>query len=141
MTNARILLMRHAEKTADPMDPHLSPEGYARATKLADYIPETLGIPQFIFATAISNHSARPVETIKPLSAKIGVPIDATYADQDYAALATQLLSDQRFADASTLIVVCWHHGNIPSMAHALRANAGSYPDPWDSQVFNQILV
>jgi hypothetical protein len=85
MTNARILLMRHAEKTADPMDPHLSPEGYA--------------------------------------------------------ALATQLLSDERFADASSLIVVCWHHGNIPSMAHALRANAGSYPDPWDSQVFNQILV
>ena len=26
-------------------------------------------------------------------------------------------------------------------MADALRANAGSYPDPWDAQVFNQILV
>jgi hypothetical protein len=27
MTNARILLMRHAEKTGDPMDPHLSMAG------------------------------------------------------------------------------------------------------------------
>jgi broad specificity phosphatase PhoE len=141
MTNARILLMRHAEKTGDPLDPHLSADGYARATKLADYIPDTLGIPQFVFATAISKHSARPFETINPLSAKIGVPIDATYADQDYGALAAQLLSDPRFADANNLILVCWHHGNIPSMAHALGANAGSYPDPWDAQVFNQILV
>jgi hypothetical protein len=107
--------------------------------RFAEYIPDTLGVPQFLFATSISKHSARPIETTEPLSAKIGVPIDSTYADQDYSALASQLLSDQRFA--SSLIVVCWHHGNIPSMAHALRANAGSYPDPWDPQVFNQILV
>jgi len=141
MTNARILLMRHAEKSADPMDPHLSSDGYARAAQLAEYIPATLGVPQFLFATSISKHSVRPIETIEPLSARIGVPIDETYADQDYGALAIQLLSDQRFADANSLIVVCWHHGNIPSMAHALRATVGSYPDPWDPQVFNQILV
>jgi phosphohistidine phosphatase SixA len=141
MTNARILLMRHAEKTADPMDPHLSSDGHTRAVKLAEYIPDTLGVPQFLFATSISKHSVRPIETIEPLSAKIGVPIDATYAEQDYSALASQLLSDPRLADASSLIVVCWHHGNIPSMAHALRADAGSYPNPWDAQVFNQILV
>lgn len=141
MTNARILLMRHAEKTQDPMDPHLSQDGYARAAKLADYIPATFGNPQFLIATSISKHSVRPVETIEPLSAKIGVPVDATHADQDYDALASQLLSERRYADAGTLIVVCWHHGNIPSMAHALRAKPGGYPDPWDAHVFNQILV
>jgi phosphohistidine phosphatase SixA len=141
MTDARILLMRHAEKTGDPMDPHLSPDGYARAAKLADYIPATFGIPQFLIATSISKHSIRPIETIQPLSAKIGVAIDATYADQDYGALASQLLSDPRYADAGTLIVVCWHHGNIPLMANALRAKPGSYPDPWDAHVFNQMLV
>ena len=141
MTNARILLMRHAEKTGDPVDPHLSQEGYARAAKLAEYVPSTFGIPKFLIATSISKHSVRCIETIKPLSTKIGVSIDATYADQDYGALASQLLSEPQYADAGTLIVVCWHHGNIPSMTHALRANAGSYPDPWDAQVFNQILV
>src|ERR1700736_6504455 len=98
MTNARILLMRHAEKSADPMDPHLSPDGYARAAKPAEYIPGTLGVPQFVFATSISKQSVRPIETLEPLAAKIGVPIDSTYADQDYGALASQLLSDQRFA-------------------------------------------
>src|SRR6202790_4144193 len=128
MTNARILVMRHAEKTGDPKDPHLSPDGSARAAKLADYIPAAFGTSQFLIPTSGSKHSTRPIETIQPLSAKIGVPIDATFADQDYGALASQLLSDQRFADAGSLIVVCWHHGNLPSMAHALRANAGSYP-------------
>jgi hypothetical protein len=123
------------------MDPHLSQDGYARAAKLADYIPTTFGIPQFLIATAISKHSIRPIETIQPLSAKIGVAIDATYADQDYGALASQLLSGPRYADAGTLIVVCWHHGNIPLMANALRAKPGSYPDPWDAHVFNQMLV
>jgi broad specificity phosphatase PhoE len=141
MTNARILLMRHAEKSGDPLDSHLSQEGYARAAKLADYIPATFGIPQFLFATSISKHSMRPIETVQPLSAKIGVAIDPTYADQDYGALASQLLSDPRYGNAGALIVVCWHHGNIPSMARALRAKPGSYPDPWNSLVFNQILV
>jgi broad specificity phosphatase PhoE len=140
MTNARILLMRHAEKTGDPMDPHLSPDGAARAAKLADYIPATFGIPRFLIATSVSKHSARPIETLEPLAAKTGIPIDATFADQDYGALASQLFSDPRYADAGTLIVVCWHHGNIPSIMRALRAKPGDYPDPWDAHVFNQIL-
>ena len=141
MIDSRILLMRHAEKTGDPMDPHLSQDGYARATKLADYIPSTFGIPNFLIAASVSKHSARCIETIKPLSTKTGILIDATYADQDYGALASQLLSLQQYAAQGTLVVVCWHHGNIPSMAHALRASRGSYPDPWDAQVFNQIVV
>jgi broad specificity phosphatase PhoE len=141
VTNARILLMRHAEKAGNPMDPHLSQDGSTRAAKLADYIPATFGVPQFLIATSISKHSMRPIETIEPLSAKIGVAVDSTYADQDYGALAVQLLSEPRYAEAGTLIVVCWHHGNIPSMARALGAKPGSYPDPWDALVFNQILV
>jgi broad specificity phosphatase PhoE len=86
MTNARILLMRHAEKTGDPMDPHLSQDGYAKAAKLADFVPATFGIPQFLIATSISKHSVRPIETLEPLSKKVGVSVDATYADQDYSA-------------------------------------------------------
>ena len=141
MTNARILLMRHAEKRGDPMDPHLSPEGYARATSLADYIPATFGIPQFLVATSISKHSVRPIETLQPLSQKIDVNIDDSYADQDYAALASQLLTDPQYSLVGTLIVVCWHHGNIPLMAHALGATRGDYPDLWRAEVFNEIWV
>ena len=141
MTDARILLMRHAEKTGDPMNPHLSQDGYARASKLAEYIPSAFGIPNLLIAASVSKHSTRCIETLKPLSAKTGVLIDATNADQDYGALASHLLSLPQYAARGTLIVVCWHHGNMPSMANALRAPRGSYPDPWEAQVFNQIVI
>ena len=131
-----VLLVRHAEKPVDPQDPDLSSAGVERAKRLANWLPLKLGgVPTFIFAAAISKHSARPYETVKPLSKAIGVPINATFADQDYPALAAELFSDQAYADA--LIVVCWHHGHIPPFARDLGALAGTYPDPWPDEVFN----
>src|SRR6202163_5092015 len=83
MTNARILLMRHAEKTRESNGSAPLAGWHVRAAKLADFIPATFGIPQFLIATSISKHSVRPIETLEPLSTKIGVSVDATYADQD----------------------------------------------------------
>jgi phosphohistidine phosphatase SixA len=133
-----VLVMRHGEKSADPSDPDLTAAGQARAKALADYIPREFGAPDFIFASAISKHSARPYETVQPLSERTGVPIDATIADQDYGVLASDLLSDAHYA--AKRVVVCWHHGNIPSLMRALGAANGAYPDPWDPAVFNLIL-
>jgi broad specificity phosphatase PhoE len=73
--------MRHAEKPDDPRDSHLSDQGRARAEKLAAYVPTDLGKPDFLFASAPSKHSMRPIETITPLSNKIRVPIDSTIVD------------------------------------------------------------
>jgi broad specificity phosphatase PhoE len=130
--------MRHAEKPDDPMNPDLSAAGYVRAERLADYIPATFGTPEFLFATALSTHSARPVETLTPLSKQIGVAIDSTFAEQDYGALAEEVLSQPQFTGKLTLI--CWHHGNIPPLMRALRAKADEFPDPWNPQIFNLIL-
>lgn len=138
MDSGRILVMRHAEKPDDPLDPHLSEAGQERAQKLARYLPATFGKPQFLFASAVSKHSGRPIETIKPLSKECNVAIDTDFADQDYGALAHTLRQTPSYNGA--LIVVCWHHGNIPSLAHALNAKAGDYRDPWDPSVFNLIL-
>jgi phosphohistidine phosphatase SixA len=133
-----ILVMRHAEKPDDDMDPHLSPAGQARAEKLASYIPMTFDKPEFIFAAADSKESARPRETVEPLSKATGIPIEAKIADKDYEVLARDLLTKSHLADRR--IVVCWHHGHIPSLVCALGAKAGVYPDPWDPKVFNLIL-
>jgi hypothetical protein len=130
--------MRHAEKPDDPHDPDLSPEGRARAKALASYIPDTFGRPDFIFAAAVSKHSSRPYETVQQLAKRTGMPIDATVADQDYSFLASEILSGEEYSGKQG--VVCWHHGNIPSLLHALRAQDGEYPDPWDRKVFNLIL-
>ena len=138
MTPKQILLMRHAEKPDDPRDPHLSDGGQARAEKLAAYVPTDLGNPDFLFASAPSKHSVRPIETITPLSNEIGVPIDSTIAEQDYPMLAQGLLTDPKFE--GKLILICWHHGHIQGLASELGASGVNVPNPWDPSVFNLIL-
>ena len=130
--------MRHAEKPDDPRDPDLSPAGAARAKALTRYIPDQFGDPDLIFAASISKHSRRPYETVAPLAKHTGTPFDATIADQDYAALAADLLEGEHFAGKQ--VVVCWHHGNIPSLMRELGAASTDYPDPWDPEVFDLIL-
>ena len=105
---------------------------------MADFVISRYGTPGALFAAALSRHSARSSETLEPLSKKSGVPIDSTFSDQDYSALAQQILTTRCTTNA--WIVICWHHGNIPSLLNALRARAGEFPDPWNPQVFNLIL-
>jgi phosphohistidine phosphatase SixA len=133
-----ILMMRHAEKPDDPYDPDLTAAGKARAEALATYIPSQFGKPDFIFAAAITKHSARPYETVKPLSKSSGVAIDPAIADNDYGVLAKELLSKPKFVGQR--IVVCWHHGNIPPLMRSLGAVSGTYPNPWDHKIFNLVL-
>lgn len=90
VTPSRILVTRHVEKPGDPMNPELSATGDVRAERLADYIPATVGRPEFLFATTFSTHSARPIETPTPLSKQIGVAIDATFAGQDDGTVAEE---------------------------------------------------
>ena len=133
-----VLVTRHAEKSPDLNDPHLTSAGEQRAMLLATYIPEQFGKPDFIFATANSKHSSRPFETVLPLSQAVGVPIDQSYADQDYGALALILRGSEKYHGKSVLI--CWHHGNIPSLLNAIGALVGTYPDPWPKMTFNMII-
>jgi hypothetical protein len=135
---AKVMVMRHAEKRDDPDDPNLSDAGVARASALISWYPVTFGRPEFIIATAASRHSQRPVQTVEPLALSLGIPIDTTFADQDYGALAKSVLSDSKYAEKS--ILICWHHGNIPGLLRGLGIPDGAFPDPWDPRVFNLII-
>lgn len=135
---ARILLMRHAEKTGDPEDLQLSAAGKARAEKLAAYIPATFGKPDFIFAAARSKRSLRSIETMQPLVAATGVPFNSSIADNDYKDLVDRLRGDPVYD--GKFVIICWHHSDLSKIARALGAAEGTFPDPWDEAVFNLIL-
>ena len=135
---ARILLMRHAEKTGDVEDIHLSKAGVKRAERLATYIPETFGKPDFIFAAARSKRSIRSIETMQPLAAAIGTEVRFDVEDRDFPLLVDDLRTNPQYRGA--LIVVCWHHGKIPEIAALLGAPDGSYPRDWQDETFNLIL-
>ena len=74
--------------------------------------PNPFPKPDFIFATKNSKHSHRPLLTVMPLAKKLKLPINADFADEEFAKLANEVLHNSRYAGKTVLI--SWHHGMIP---------------------------
>jgi hypothetical protein len=119
---AHILIIRHAEKAGGT---GLSPEGKARAAAFpklflkSDDRPSPFPAPDFIIAAETSDESSRPVDTVTPLAEKLGLPIKADIKDKHFDKLAEELFSKPKYAGKTVLI--CWHHGEMPSLARALK--------------------
>lgn len=133
-----IIVLRHAEKTGLPDDTRLAPAGVVRADRLAQYIPGRFGRPVALIATAVTKQSSRPLDTLRPLEARLGLRIDTSFEREDHKLLAQALLTPGRFPTG--LKVVCWHHGKLPTLIRALGAPAGSFPDPWPDEMFDRII-
>jgi hypothetical protein len=69
--------------------------------------------PQHIVATEASDSSNRPVETVTPTAQALGLKIHSDHKDKDYDKVAADITT--KFA--GDIVLVCWHHGNIPEMA------------------------
>ncbi len=132
---ATIYLIRHAEKPTDKR-PDLNPQGFLRAALIPNLFTGStarLAKPDFIFATARSKNSNRPVETVMPLSAALNEPISNEILDEDFTELAKLLLGGQ-FAEK--IVLVAWHHGKMPDLTTALGA---APPYKWPDGQFDRI--
>ena len=138
MAPSRILLMRHAEEPEDRNNPYLSDAGRTRAQQLVPFVTAKYGRPDFAFAAAVDDKSARSYLTIRPLCDAFAVPLDSSFAPDNYRALADRVLADATFA--AKVLVICWTHHELPGLASALKAAQGGYPDPWHESVFDLIL-
>jgi hypothetical protein len=150
-----ILIIRHAEKPAkEDGDVHLSAVGKERAQKLhllfmkSDKRPDPFPVPDFIFATHNGENSHRPVETVTPLSLKLKLAINEEYHNALLAVvkkgktakginnMRDEILGSPKYAGKTVLIA--WHHGKIPEVAHVLKATQA--PAKWDgSEVFDRV--
>jgi phosphohistidine phosphatase SixA len=159
MAPKRIVILRHGEKPGDPAgpddaaDPNLSPPGAARATMLATLVPTKFGDPDYLIAAASSANSRRPVETLQPLADKLGFKdgkFIQTYANGAYPALAADLLNMLQYS--GKLVIVCWHHGNIPALGLTLGATKeqlATAPEisehhtgqKWDPTIFDRFWI
>lgn len=135
---ARLVVMRHAEKTGDKRDKDLSDAGWARAEKLATYIPKELGRPDFLIAASNSVKSKRPKQTLEPLGEALGLEIWAELDDEDVDKLIAVLADTPEWA--GKFGVISWRHSDLPRLIGGLGALAGSYPDPWDSAVYDLMI-
>jgi hypothetical protein len=59
------------------------------------------------------------VDTVTPLAEKLGLPIKADIKDKHFEKLVEELFSKPKYAGKTVLI--CWHHGEMPSLARALK--------------------
>ena len=161
MTTQTIFIIRHAEKpdgngsggiddtgAADPES--LTPRGWQRAGAWAELFAPSLAEPALpppttLFASApASGHnnaagnggskSRRPLETITPLAAKLGVTVALAFSKGDESALA------QTLSDTEGVVLVCWQHEAIFAIANALVPTPSGLPAVWPGDRFNVIL-
>jgi hypothetical protein len=165
-----IYVIRHGEKPADPPavapgqpppasappfgvdsqgneNPHsLLPRGWQRSGALAVLFdpatgplqaglqtPATLLSPDYGSADKTADH--RTHETIQGLSDRLGLAIVSAYAEGDEPQLAAAVVSQN-----SGVVLICWEHDHIPSLASSLPAVAGTViPQAWPGDRFDVI--
>ena len=90
--------------------------------------------PHYIFATQASKNSKRPIETVTPLVTALNVPLNDGFADKETSIqkMTNAILNDF----PGEIILVCWHHGEIPDIAKALGI---AKPPKWDGKVFDRV--
>ena len=120
--NTTILLIRHAEKSLETKE--LTPAGEARAKGYVAYFQnyQFQGKPvklAAIFATTDSKKSHRTRATVEPVAAALGLKVNASFENKDYASMVAELETRHAGED----VLVCWHHGKVPGLLRALGAD------------------
>ena len=147
-----IYIVRHGEKPGETHIEHiddgvnLAPAGRTRATGIAHHAPSLFSVKShkkinYVFATAKSKMSVRPIETIQPLAEFCKTKINAKFRDEDFYKLAKEITGKKKYDQS--VVVICWHHGKIPHLIEALGGIAGVHPienGHWDDRVFDRVI-
>ncbi len=165
-----IYIVRHGEKPADPpavppgQSPPASvapfgvdfqgnqnlhsllPRGWQRSGGLVALFAPSLGPPQAGLQTPATLLSPsygsqdkttghRTYQTIEGLSDRLGIPIASAYAEGQEPQLAADVVSTY-----AGVVLICWEHDHIPSIALSLPAVPGTaIPQAWPSDRFDVI--
>jgi hypothetical protein len=130
------MIIRHGEKPSDPDDHGLNATGRRRAQALAELftrptLPAGLSRPTALYASRGDTASLRPLQTLAPLSERLGLRFDATDTEQ----IAAEL---RRRGGAS---LVCWAHTELPDNAAALGPVTPRPPRQWPDDRFDMVWV
>jgi hypothetical protein len=142
-----ILIIRHAEKTGEKTDIHLSAQGKERAAVLYQLFVtsksqlEPFPVPDFIFAATKHKDSQRPVETVTPYATKLKLPVNDKYNNKLAApGPGMRELRDEIFGQPKyfgKIILVAWRHSTIPALAKTF--NVSNAPAKWEDNVFDRV--
>jgi hypothetical protein len=151
------MLVRHAEKplgegpprgvTIDGMpDPEsLTPRGWQRAGALVGLFvaaasgdrSTALPTPTHLFASQVGpdSSSARPQETLVPLSERLGLAVDTRFRKQQLPELV------QAVEATDGIVLIAWEHHLIPTLASMLVGDPASVPQIWPDDRYDVVWV
>ena len=76
---------------------------------------------------------------MRPLATALKATVDASFKGEDYAPLAFKLLGDP--ALRHELVVVCWTHNDLPSLAAYLNVRRKDFPTRWPDDDYDSLFV
>ena len=140
--NATVLIIRHAE-VADSGH-GLSSRGEERAKAYKDYflnfaVDSKRRNPEAVLVAADSKQSHRPRLTVEPFAKAAKLPIDSRFGNKQPTDLAAELRANHQ----GKVILICWHHGQIPALLRAL----GAAPETllpngkWPKTVYDWVIM
>ena len=128
-----VFIIRHAEKPSE--GPHLSDTGYERAQALVRLFGDCFCKPDTLMAAANTPKSSRPVETLEPLAAALGLTINGAFETKDVDRLAEHLCGAR--GSSGRVVLISWRHDAIAPLARALGAQHA--PSHWPEHVFDRV--
>jgi hypothetical protein len=154
-TGALIMIIRHGEKPpasggpqgidADgkPDTQSLTVRGWTRAGALVELFAPGSGAtrsglarPTAIYASGgTSGEGQRPRQTVTPLATRLGIPINTQFSKGGESALA------RAAASRTEPTLLCWQHGELPTIATALATVTPAPPTPWPDNRFDLVWV
>jgi hypothetical protein len=151
---ALLMFIRHAEKpvgiatgitedgVADPES--LTVRGWQRAGALATYFRDALPplqVPARIYASDVikkdgsGSRSKRPLQTISPLAALVGLTPDRSFTKGQEVALAATLNT------ATVPVFISWQHESIAAIVDALGGPPSGAPAVWPDDVYDWVWI
>ena len=141
LSNAVILVIRHAEKPESGSG--LSAEGEARAQAYIQYfknfkLNDQPAIPDHLFAAADSKASRRSRLTLEPTGKALGLTVDSRFKNKNFQELASEIQAKPH----GKVILIAWHHGEIPELLQALGATPKDVlpKSKWPDAVFGWLI-
>ena len=140
--NATVLIIRHAEDAGSGHG--LSPRGQERAEAYKNYfqnftVESKRRKPDAVLVAADSKQSHRPRLTVEPFAKAAKLPIDSRFGNKQPTDLADELRANHQ----GKVLLICWHHGQIPALLRAL----GAAPErllpngKWPKAVYDWVIV
>jgi hypothetical protein len=142
---AQIIIIRHGEKA--PTGNELDQKGCQRAFALPSFFSPTNAAldfkdypPAAIYAMNPKGPggSVRPMETITPTAAKLGLKIQNSFTRKQFSQLRDAVMTSQY--DGKT-VILSWEHTVIPEIASTLGLTLSKKIKKWPGAVFDEAWV